>query len=261
MPLPPWIPGNSSCPSTDWSIVRAAARPNDPAGKAALENLCLRYWYPVYAFIRRQGTPEARAEDLTQAFFHHILRNSFLAAADPQKGSFKAYLLRTCRNFLINEWKKDNRKIVKGPVVSLGALRDAADRFDLEPPAPDPEAGFDLDWAYAVLNNALEDVRRGYADRGKAELFDRLRAYLPLHDGELPGPQAVSAKAGSQSIEAYKKALHELRVVFARQVQHEMARTLSDPAEVEEEIRILLANVRRFPPVDRNGHPAPEARQ
>src|SRR5262245_1377463 len=193
MPLPPWNPGSCSHPSTDWSIVRAAACPNDVAGRAALEKLCRRYWYPIYAFIRRRGTPEARAEDLTQAFFAHVLEKGVLAAADPQRGSFGAFLRTACHNFLIDQWKKGKSDVLNGPVVSPDALRDAARRFALEPAAPDPEAGFDLDWAFAVLTNALEGVRRRYADRGAAALFDRLRAYLPLHDGEPPGPQAEAA--------------------------------------------------------------------
>src|SRR5262249_57228221 len=112
----------------------------------------------------------------------------------------------------------------------------------------------------AVLTNALEAVRSRYADRGKAERFDQLRDHLPLHDGELPGPQAEAAAPLGLSDGAYKKALHDLRVALARQVRHEMAQTLSDPAEVEEEIRNLLANARRIPPA-RDGHPAPEACQ
>jgi RNA polymerase sigma-70 factor (ECF subfamily) len=264
MPPPPWIPGNCFCPTTDWSIVRdAALGPAVAAGRAALESLCLRYWYPIYAFIRRRGTPDAKAQDLTQAFFAHILGNTFLAAADRQKGSFKAYLLEACRRFLVDEWRREvrQRAPLNRHVVSLDALREAADRFDREPASPDPEAGFDGDWAFAVLNNALETVRIQYADRGSAELFDRLRAYLPFHDGELPCRQDEAAKEGSQSLGAYKQALHKLRRAFANQVRREIARTLSDPAAVDEEIRILLANVRRIPSAAPNGCPAPEARQ
>ena len=183
------------------------------------------------------------------------------STADPQKGSFKAYLLRACRNFLINKWGQGPTDVLNRPVVRLDALQEAANRFDLEPAAPDPEAEFDGDWAFAVLNNALETVRLQYAGRGSAELFDRLRAYLPLHDGEPSGPQVKEADEAGQSIEAYKKALHHLRAVFAMQVRHEMAQTLSDPAAVEEEIRTLLANVRRIPSAAPNARPAPEARQ
>jgi RNA polymerase sigma-70 factor (ECF subfamily) len=242
-------------------MVRAAACPNDTGGKTALENLCLRYWYPIYAFIRRQGHSADKAQDLTQEFFAHILKNHFLRRADPQKGCFKAYLLEACRNFLKNQWKRDKCDVLNGRLVSVDALRDAAGRFALEPPAPDPEVAFDVDWAFAVVTNALEAVRRRYADRGSAALFDRLRAYLPLHDGEPPGPQAEAAEEGGQSVGAYKKALHDLRKVFAQQVRHEMARTLSDPAAVDKEIQNLLANVRRIPSAGQNAHPAPEVRQ
>jgi RNA polymerase sigma-70 factor (ECF subfamily) len=262
MSLPPWIAGDRSWPSTDWSIVRAAACPNDAAGRAALEGLCQRYYYPVYAFIRRLGPElkEEAAQDLTQAFFAHVLKKGVLAAADPQCGSFGAFLRAVCRNFMINAWERDRREVLNGAVVSLDALWDAAGRFALEPPAPDPEAGFDLDWAFAVLTHALEAVRCRYADRGETERFDRLRNHLPLHDGELPGPQAEAAAALGVSLGAFKKAVHDLRAAFARQVRHEIAQTLSDPAAVEEEIRNLLANARRMPPA-RDGQPAPEACQ
>jgi RNA polymerase sigma-70 factor (ECF subfamily) len=268
MTPPPLIPGDPSFPSTDWGLVGDAAWRDTAAGKAALKSLCLRYWYPIYAFIRRdgirrQGTPEPRAEDLTQAFFAQILRpeNHLLANANPQKGTFKSYLLEACRNFLKNHRKKGRSDVLNDSVVSLDALRDAAERFDLEPAAPDPEAGFDGDWAFAVLTAALEAVRRRYTDRGSAALFDRLRPYLPFHDGERPGPQAEAAEQGGQSVEAYKQALFKLRAAFREQVKFQIAQTLSDPAAVEEEIRSLLANVRRIPSPAPNGRPALEARQ
>jgi RNA polymerase sigma-70 factor (ECF subfamily) len=242
-----------SSASTHWRLVGGAAR-------AALESLCLRYWYPIYAFIRRRGTPEASAEDLTQAFFAHLLGQAFLPDAAPQKGSFKDYLFEACRRFLVDEKTREQSQSAapNRPVVSLDALREAAERFDLEPAAPDPEAEFDGDWAFAVLNNALETVRQQYAARGSADLFDRLRAYLPFHDGELPCRQDEASEQGSQNRGAYKQALHKLRKAFAYQVRREIARTLSDPAAVEEEIRILLANVRRIPSSALHGRPAPE---
>jgi RNA polymerase sigma-70 factor (ECF subfamily) len=260
MSVPPWITRNSSYPTTDWSIVGAAASPNDAAGRAALERLCRRYWYPVYAFIRHRVNDKQQAEELTQSFFGHVLQRGVLVAADPTRGSFRAYLLRVCRNFLTDEWRRRRHEVLTDPVVSRDALRDAAGRFAQEPPAPDPEAGFDLDWALQVLTNALEAVRSRYAARHEAERFDRLRANLPLQDGELPGPQAEAAAALGLSVGAYKKALHDLRAAFNRQVRHEMAQTLSDPAAVEEEIRNLLANARRIPPA-RDGHAASEACQ
>jgi RNA polymerase sigma-70 factor (ECF subfamily) len=247
MSVPPWLRGDSSCPTTDWSIVGAAAGPNDAAGRAALERLCRRYYSPVYRFICRRVKDEQLSEELTQSFFGHVLAKGVLEAADPTKGRFRAYLLCACRNFLTNEWRRLQREVRP---VSL----------DLEPPAPDPEAEFDLDWAFAVLTNALEAVRGRYADRGEVGRFDQLRAHLPLHDGELPGPQAEAAAALGLAVGAYKKALHDLRVAFARQVRHEMAQTLSDPAAVEEEIRNLLANARRITSA-RGGRPAPEACQ
>jgi hypothetical protein len=148
----------------------------------------------------------------------------------------KAYLRASCRHFLINKWKKDHSDALNGPVISLESL---------EPPAPDEE--FDLDWAFAVLSNALKAVRRIYADRGKAVHFDCLRAYLPLHDGELPCTQAAAAMELGITVENFKKKLHDLREEFARQVYCQVAQTLSNSEDVEREITELLASVLRLP--------------
>src|SRR5262245_53003407 len=105
---PPGVNADSSLPDTTWSVV-LAARPDHPARQAALENLCRRYYYPVYCFIRRRGNDPERSRDLTQAFFAHVLHRDVLAAADPARGSFRAFLLQVCRHFLIDEWKRDQR--------------------------------------------------------------------------------------------------------------------------------------------------------
>jgi RNA polymerase sigma-70 factor (ECF subfamily) len=241
MTPPPSNPGNCSCPTTDWSEVeRAAHGPNDTAGRVALANLCLRYWHPIYAYIRRRK-PEDQAQDLTQEFFARIVlnpKNKLLAAADPQKGSFRAYLFTTCWRFLVKKWKEDQKEVLNGPVLSLGAF---------EPAAPESASEFDSYWAYAVLKNALEALRSQYADRDKAALFDGLRAYLPLRDGELPGRQAEAAERLGITVGYFKKLLNNLRQEFAGQVRHELAQTLSDPEDVGQEIGRLLASVRCLP--------------
>ena len=45
--------------TTHWSIVLAARRSDTPRARAALEELCRTYWYPLYSYIRRRGhSPE-----------------------------------------------------------------------------------------------------------------------------------------------------------------------------------------------------------
>src|SRR6202000_646506 len=90
--------------TTHWSVVLEASRDNPSRSAAAMEELCRRYWYPIYAFIRRRGSDREEAEDLTQAFFAHLLERETLKKADPQKGKFRAFLLASLNHFLANEW-------------------------------------------------------------------------------------------------------------------------------------------------------------
>ena len=79
--------------TTAWSVVLRAAAPAADA-RPALADLCRAYWYPLYAYHRRRGTPAADAEDAVQAFFTHLLETGLLRYADPDRGRFR---LRTGR--------------------------------------------------------------------------------------------------------------------------------------------------------------------
>jgi RNA polymerase sigma-70 factor (ECF subfamily) len=72
----------------------------------ALVRLCQIYWPPLYAYIRRRGHAVHEAQDLTQAFFAHILENRALEAVGPSKGRFRSFLLASLKHFLDNEWHK-----------------------------------------------------------------------------------------------------------------------------------------------------------
>ncbi|HEX4070017.1 MAG TPA: hypothetical protein VHX68_02565, partial [Planctomycetaceae bacterium] len=53
--------------ATRWSVVLAAGGPPaDGRRQRALEELARIYWFPLYAFVRRQGHSPHAAEDLTQ---------------------------------------------------------------------------------------------------------------------------------------------------------------------------------------------------
>ena len=97
---------SSEFTTTNWSVIFASEAADVERAGAALERLCGRYWYPIYAFIRRRGTGPHEAEDLTQAFFAHLLEKETLKKADRRKGKFRSFLLSSLTNFLTNEWDK-----------------------------------------------------------------------------------------------------------------------------------------------------------
>ena len=100
----------------------------------SLAKLCEAYWYPLYAFVRRQGVSEHDAQDLTQEFFARLLAKDWLGGVDRERGRFRSWLLASMKHFLANEWDRA-RAIKRGggaAVISLDALT-AEERYALEP--------------------------------------------------------------------------------------------------------------------------------
>src|SRR5271170_8142104 len=89
--------------TTHWSVVLTAGRSDTTRAQAALARLCQTYWYPLYAYVRRHGYSAHDAQDLTQAFFAHLLERHSLAAADPNRGRFRSFILGVMNHFLANE--------------------------------------------------------------------------------------------------------------------------------------------------------------
>jgi RNA polymerase sigma-70 factor (ECF subfamily) len=89
-----------------WSVVLASAQRDSPQAAVALEQLCRTYWYPLYAFVRRQGHSPHDAEDLLQGFFARFLEKNYLNDVDRSKGRFRSFLLAALKHFLAGEWDK-----------------------------------------------------------------------------------------------------------------------------------------------------------
>jgi len=115
MPLLNEVGGEKVGPSdsfeaTHWSVVLAAGNPQSPQAQTALAELCRAYWYPLYVFIRRQGTNAEDAQDLVQGFFARLIEKNFVAAAEPEKGRFRSFLLLALKRYMANQWDHANRE-------------------------------------------------------------------------------------------------------------------------------------------------------
>ena len=221
--------------TTHWSVVLAAGD-TSAESRAALEELCSTYWRPVYHFIRRQGHSADEAQDLTQGFFAEFLRRRDVERLDPARGRFRSYLLRAVKHFLANE-RAHRRALKRGGDAPLLPLDDAAvgiDRGD----ARTPQSDYERQWALAVLRRALERLRDEQVDRGRHELFERLK---PTLSGErVEGGYAGVAKALSLTTVAVKVAAHRLRKRYGELLLEEVAHTVSLPQEIEDELRHLF---------------------
>jgi RNA polymerase sigma factor (sigma-70 family) len=225
---------------TDWLAVRAAGQ-STPEAAGALEKLCRTYWYPLYAYVRRRGHDPHEAQDLTQEFFARLLASPWLQDVHPSKGRFRAFLLASMNHFLANKWRREQAQKRGGgrAVFSLDAV-EAEERYRFEPiHDQSPDKVFEHGWAIALLNSVKTRLREEYAASGKRGLFEELKGVL---DGEKnQRSHAETATRLGMSEAAVKKTAQRLRERYLALLRAEVAQTVKDPGEVDEEIRCLFA--------------------
>jgi RNA polymerase sigma-70 factor (ECF subfamily) len=229
--------------TTHWSIVLAAGHGDDTRSREALSRLCQTYWYPLYAFVRRHGHSPEDAQDLTQAFFVHLLEHEVLAKAEQTKGKFRAFLLASLRHFLANERERaqaQKRGGGRSPVSLDAASAETRYRSELAD-LDSPDKVFERNWALALMEQVLTRLRSEQARLGKGAQFEQLRDSL-MGDPAAPRYADLGAQLGT-SADAVKTAVSRLRRRYRELLREEIAHTVSSPAEVEEEIRHLFVVV------------------
>ena len=226
--------------TTHWSLVLAAGQDSSPPARAALEQLCRLYWYPLYSFVRRSGSAPMDAQDLTQGFFLQLLQKNYLDAVDPRKGKFRSFLLASLKHYLSNERDRARAQKRGGGQIPISIdEQDAEGRYRLEPvDQMTPEKLYERRWALTVLDQTLACLRKEYDSSGRSELFNKLKAGLSGEDTGL-----AHAEIGRQldmTPGAVKVAAHRLRRRFRKILRAKIAETVSSPDEVEEELRHLF---------------------
>jgi len=224
--------------TTRWSLVLAAAD-RDPEGDRALGWLCEAYWFPLYAFLRRRGHDAEIARDLVQAFFLRVLEKDYLRGLDPAAGKFRAFLLASIKHFVANELARSRADKRRADNPSFTDQLDHAEELYLREAAPDLNAEelYEKRWATTVLLRATDRLEQEYRRSGRGDLFDRLHGFLT------GGPEisyATVAQELGMKEGAIKTAVHRLRQRLGRVLREEVAQTIADPQQVDEEIRYLL---------------------
>lgn len=231
-------------PTTSWSLVANAAR--DSSGSSdALSELCGAYWLPVYAFIRRKGHSREESEDLCQAFFTRLLEHHALGEARRERGKFRSFLLASANNFLANEWDRSHALKRGGDGSTLCFDFETGEESIYREPYHEltPELLFERQWAMALLDRVLTRQREEFDRRGRALQFDLLKVFLT--DDPDRGLHPRLAADLDMSAAAVRTAVHRLRRRYTELVREEIAATVLDPTEVDDEIRFLLAALER----------------
>jgi len=234
--------GGGQFTPTHWSVVLAAAGQADTIqARDALEKLCRNYWLPIYVFVRRQGHGAHDAQDLTQEFFARLLERNFLAGVQREKGRFRSFLLASVKHFLANEWDKANAQKRGGGQVPISIDADLAENsFEME--AVDTMTAdriFERRWALALLDLVLRRLREEYTRDGKEKQFNELKATLT--EGSRTVAYAEIARRLKTSEGAIKVAVHRLRQRYRELLRAEIADTVANAGEIDDEIRNLFA--------------------
>ena len=233
--------------TTRWSLIISGAKINtdEQAAQKALAELCHTYWRPIFSFTCRRGYSPEEAQDLTQDFFAKILRGNWLQQVDRKRGRFRSLLLKSLERFLRDERDK-TRAMRRGGGLQFVAwddwMAEAPSHLIISSNALEklaPEQLFDVRWAATVVEQALRQLSQECETKGRRRLFETLSPYLTAHQPET----CYTSLAGELGISeaTVKRQLYNLRLRYRWLLRNEVARTIADPGEVDEEIRYLCA--------------------
>ena len=226
--------------TTCWTVIVQARDQGSPQAHQALAELCRAYWYPLYVFLRRRGYQPDQAEDLTQGFFADLLSRDFFKTVDPAKGRFRTFLLASLEHFLANrrDWERRVKRGGKVHHVSID-LRNAEGRYLREPAhEATPERLFERRWTLTLLDHVLDRLECEMILKGKGGLFERLKpALMGAHD---EATYALVGKDLGKTESAIRVDACRLRKRFRALMYEEIARTVADPSQVDDEINALF---------------------
>jgi len=228
-------------PSTHWSVVLSAGKVDWQDARNALNQLCQSYWYPVYAYIRRRVPNLHESQDLTQEFFTHLIEKSTISAADRHKGRFRTFLLTALKSFLANQWQKGQAQKRGGGQTVLSLDFPSGDARFLAGPTTEatPDWLFDREWAISLLDDVVGRLHDEYARQGKQHIFDSLKGTITAQERQRPYSQVAHELGISEN--AAQVAAHRLRRRYRELLRQEIAKTVAEPADIDDEIRSLIA--------------------
>lgn len=219
----------------------------DPADRRlAMSELLTLYRGPLVAYLHHKGLQPADADDLVQSFCGHLLEGPGFAKLLPgsQFGRFRSYLLRALENHWSHQ-REAVRAAKRGGQAGFEPLTpDHEEKSVGNSPASSvtPVDAFVREWALTTIRSAMQRLKLEQTAKGKSEMFQRL---LPHLEGD-PGESTYAAIAASLGVSegALKVLVHRLRQRFRDLLRAEIAATVSDPGEIDEELAELIQAVR-----------------
>ena len=232
---------------TRWTLIAAANGSDDSEARAALEQLCDAYWYPLYAYVRRKGHAPEDSEDLVQGFFQRLIERDYFAAARRERGRLRSFLLHQMDCHLADSARHRNAQKRGGGKLPLSLDADQAEAYYAAEPFTDetPETLYQRRWALTIVARSLEALRAQREKHGRGEEFDLLRPALTE-----PTATALDTATAAEELgiprDQLRVRVHRLRTQFREFLTEEVAATMhtTSKEELEQEIQSLLAALR-----------------
>jgi RNA polymerase sigma-70 factor (ECF subfamily) len=230
----------ASFATTHWSLVAAVGSRDSSQGRAALETLCSRYWYPLYAWLRSSGSCHEDAQDLVQAFLTETIEMGRMEQADPARGRFRSFLLASLKNFRANRWRENSVQKRGGGLANLSLDFASAQSSWANEPAHEETADriFDRKWALQLIDEAMQDLARTCHERGRGELFELIKPFLSGYSDE-SSYQKIAEQVG-MTANAVKVAVHRWREQLGQAIRREIRETVLFESEVDQELEYLF---------------------
>jgi DNA-directed RNA polymerase specialized sigma24 family protein len=239
--------GGAPFQTTHWTVVlQASGAESEESRRKALAMFSEAYWPPIYTFVRRRGYSPADAQDIVQGFFVHLFEQNTLSRADQEKGRLRTFLLGSLQNFLLKQ-RERMAALKRGAgqqFVSFDELLPQAEAAMLATSHLNDVNSYDTAWASSIVTRAWKKVRDRLAAEGNREWVDELQACVAGGTANAPNQEEM-AKRMSTSVENFRVWLSRLRQTYRHALRAEVASTVSDPMEIDDELhyvyRILTA--------------------
>lgn len=235
---------NESFLRTRWTDIFDAQTLDAVNRQEAVGRIVAQYWKPVYAYLRRKGTSNEDAKDLTQGFFEEIvLRRQLIQHADRQKGRFRTFLLTALDHYVasFHRARKAQKRMPVGGLVRLDGLDGAA----LPEPSHEatPERAFAYAWACELLDGVLSSVEAECRANGLEthwEVFRRTVVRPTLQGTAAPHLSEVCSKLGIDSVDKASNMSTTVKRRFKAVLRAQIRQYVNSDDEVEAEIRDLM---------------------
>jgi RNA polymerase sigma-70 factor (ECF subfamily) len=236
---------DSAFPTTHWTLVQIVSSEDKREAATALEDLCERYWYPVYAYLRRSGYSSQDAEDLTQITFQRIVEDESLKQVRQERGRLRNFLIGIVARVASKQARHDRAIRRGGGEAPLSLDETAADgRYALEPAdVQDPERLYDRAWAMQLLESVRDKLRASFINNNRLADYEVLEPYLGWDDA--PAPHAELGRRLGSNENAARVLVHRLRKKFRELLESEISRTVVNEDDIAAELEWMREVLRR----------------